>query len=80
MKQAEQTRSGDARLAIMTAIRQQLAASGPVDAVHEENRVRHETPVAQTATVALHGSLLDRFRQNRILFYCQLVVDTSWPQ
>jgi L-lactate utilization protein LutC len=69
MDQAEQTQARAARQAIMTAIRQQLAASGPFDAVHEENRARHEVTQHETAQretdpLALPNSLLDRFRQS----------------
>lgn len=65
MEHPEQRQLEDARQAIMTAIRQQLAISEPFDAVHQENRARHEDVLAQeTIPLELSGSLLDRFRQS----------------
>lgn len=64
MENADQMESENARQAIMTAIRQQLATSEPFDAVHEENRARHEGELQDTVPLQLSGSLLDRFRQS----------------
>jgi L-lactate dehydrogenase complex protein LldG len=60
-----QGKSEEARHAIMTAIRAQLATSKPFDAVHEENRARHESVMhEETVPSELHGSLSDRFRHS----------------
>jgi L-lactate dehydrogenase complex protein LldG len=79
MDQAEQTQVRDARQAIMMAIRQQLAASGPFDVVHEENRARHEATQPETVPLELPGSLLDRFRQSleAVGGHCLVVQDEA---
>lgn len=50
---------------MLAAIRQQLARSAPFDAVHEEDRVRHEA-VAHEVAVSTDSSisLLERFKQS----------------
>lgn len=65
MEKAEQAQPEAARHAVMTAIRQQLATSEPFNAVHEENRVRHEG-FAHQETVPREQSisLLERFKES----------------
>ena len=60
--------SADARGAIMASIREHLAASAPFDAVHEEQRARHdgEARAARPPAIAREAALapLERFKQS----------------
>lgn len=65
MENTQPGQPADARQAIMTAIRKQLAASAPYDAVHEENRARHEGDAHQVSVPLAHSiSLIERFQQS----------------
>lgn len=65
MENPERKQPEDARHVIMTAIRKQLAASESFDAVHEENRARHEVVAHQEKSPPeISVSSLERFKQS----------------
>lgn len=80
---AETGKNSPRRHEIIAAIRQQLAASAPSDAVHNEHPAHHEVPTRTPQQVAhspeLNLSLIERFQQSleAVSGNCSIVRDEN---
>jgi L-lactate dehydrogenase complex protein LldG len=68
MKLPEQGQSSERRRAMLTSIRQQLAASAPYDAVRKEHEAKHQKMPSRSATIPYElptpSSIVESFRQS----------------